>query len=223
MSRIVVKVGGAVAAIAAADALALVDAGHEVVVVHGAGPQISREMARLGLVVRFVAGRRVTDSAALEVVRASLAEVNAAVCATIGPRAVGLMGDRIGLQATRVPELGLVGDAVPCAPQAGLAALEEGLVPVIAPLAVGPLNVNADEAAAALAVGIGADRLVFITDVRGVYDGGGVLLGSLGADKAEALLARGAFEGGIVPKLTAAVRAARLGVHAEIGETTVTA
>ena len=223
MSRIVVKVGGAVAAVAAADAVALVDAGHEVVVVHGAGPQISLEMERLGLAVRFVGGRRVTTAAVLEVVRASLVEVNAAVCATIGPSALGLMGDRIGLQATRVPELGLVGEAVPCAPQAVLAALEEGLVPVVAPLAVGPLNVNADEAAAALAVGLGADRLVFLTDVPGVYGAGGELLGSLGADRAEGLLRSGAFEGGIVPKLTAAVRAARLGVHAEIGETKVTA
>lgn len=223
MSLVVVKVGGAVAAVAAADAVALVDAGHQVVVVHGAGPQISQELERLGLAVRFVAGRRVTDRAALEVVRAALAEVNTAVCAVIGPRAVGLMGDRTGLLATPVPALGLVGEAVPCAPRAVLAALEAGLVPVVAPLAVGPLNVNADEVAAALAAGLGADRLIFLTDVPGVYDGGGTLLGSLAADQAEALLCGGAFEGGIVPKLTAAVRAARLGVQAEIGATTVTA
>lgn len=223
MSRIVVKVGGAVAAVAVADAVALVDAGHEVVVVHGAGPQISQEMERLGLSVRFVGGRRVTDAATLEVVRASLVEVNAAVCAAIGPRALGLMGDLIGLQATRVPELGLVGDAVPTASQAVLDALAQGLVPVVAPLASGPLNVNADEAAAALAVGIGADRLLFLTDVPGVYDGGGMLIGSLAADHAEALIGGGAFEGGIVPKLTAAIRAARLGVDATIGETAVTA
>ena len=222
MSRIVVKVGGAVAATAVADAVALADAGHEVVVVHGAGPQISREMVRLGLVVRFVAGRRFTDRATLEVVRNSLAEVNAAVCTAVGPRALGLTGDRIGLQATPVPELGLVGDAVPSAPQAVVAALEKGLIPVVAPLAVGPLNVNADEAAAALAVGLGADRLLFLTDVPGVYEGG-ELLGSLAADRAEALLDDGLLEGGIVPKLMAAVRAARRGVAAEIGETTVTA
>lgn len=223
MTRIVVKVGGAVAASAVADALALAAAGHEVVVVHGAGPQISEEMKRRGLPVRFVAGRRVTDAEALEVVRALLAAVNVAVCAAVGPLALGLMGDEIGLQATQVPELGLVGDAVPSAPEAVLAALAAGLVPVVAPLAAGPLNVNADEAAAALAVGIGAERLVFLSDVPGVYDGAGTVFSSLGADRAEALLGGGAFEGGIVPKLTAAVRAARLGVHAVIGETTVTA
>lgn len=223
MSRIVVKVGGAVAAAAAAEAVAFAEAGQEVVVVHGAGPQISLEMERLGLPVRFVAGRRVTDHAALEVVRASLVAVNEAVCAAIGPRALGLRGDEIGLQATHVPALGLVGDAVPCAPPAVLAALDAGLVPVVAPLAAGPLNVNADEAAAALAVGIGADRLLFLSDVPGVYDGAGAVFPSLRADRVAALLDSGAFEGGIVPKLIAAVRAARLGVRAEIGETTVTA
>jgi acetylglutamate kinase len=218
----VLKVGGRVAAQAAGDAVKLAADGTEVVVVHGAGPQISAEMERRGLVPGFVRGRRVTTPEVLAVVRESFAEVNAAVCAAVGPRAVGLFGDEIGLAAKQVDELGLVGEPVPCAPPAVLDALADGRIPVVAPLAAGPLNVNADEAASALAVGLGADRILFVSDVPGVLLDGGVV-GSLEADEADRLLGAGAFEGGIVPKLVAAVHAARGGVRAAIGETEVVA
>jgi acetylglutamate kinase len=220
--RVVLKLGGRVAAEACSHALALSQSGAQVAVVHGAGPQISAEMARLGIEPEFVRGRRVTTAEVLALVRASLAGVNAEVCAAIGPAAAGLLGDEIGLRAEPVPELGLVGDPVPYAPPAVLDALAAGRIPVVAPLAVGPLNVNADEAAAALAVGLGADRIVFVSDVEGVLLGGGVVA-AIGAEEADRLLRAGAFEGGIVPKLTAAVRAARRGVRAEIGVTEVVA
>jgi acetylglutamate kinase len=222
MSRLVLKVGGAVADGAAAQALALASAGHETCVVHGAGPQISAELRRRGLPVEFVGGRRVTSAAALEVVRASLAAVNRELCAAIGPQATGLLGDEIGLEATPVPELGLVGDPLPTRPSAVEEALALGRIPVVAPLARGPLNVNADEMAAALAVGLGADQLLFLTDVPGLLLGGAVVA-AIAAGEADRLLADGALEGGIVPKLRAAATAARLGVRAEIGETTVVA
>jgi len=151
MSPIVVKCGGAVAESAAELILELAET-EDVVVVHGAGPQISAEMTRRGLEVQFVGGRRVTTKAGLEVVRESLASVNETLCAAIGPLAVPLFGDEIGIHATQVAMLGLVGDPIPCAPSQIVAALAEGLIPVIAPLAQGPLNVNADEAAAAIAV-----------------------------------------------------------------------
>ena len=217
----VLKCGGAVASQAVEHALALHEEGYAVLVVHGAGPQISQEMERRGLAVEFVAGRRVTTPEALAVVRESLAQVNAALCTAIGPLAAGFMGDEIGLIATRIPKLGLVGDPVPCRPAPLLGALRRDRMPVVAPLAKGPLNVNADEAAAALAVGLGAERLLFVTDVPGVLVEGEVLP-SIGADDADHLLGNGTFEGGIAPKLRAAVRAARLGVRADIGETAVT-
>jgi acetylglutamate kinase len=222
VSRVVLKVGGRVAAQAAGDAVKLAADGTEVVVVHGAGPQISAEMERRGLVPGFVRGRRVTTPEVLAVVRESFAEVNAAVCAAVGPRAVGLFGDEIGLAANRVEELGLVGEPLPCAPPAVLDALAAGRIPVVAPLAAGPLNVNADEAASALAVGLGAERILFVSDVPGVLLGGDVV-GWLDADEADRLLGAGTFEGGIVPKLVAAVHAARGGVRAAIGETEVVA
>jgi acetylglutamate kinase len=207
---IVVKVGGTVVG---SDLGELRNA----VVVHGGGPQISAAMEAAGLEVTFVRGRRFTSAAAIEVVRLALLDVNAQLCEAIGPRAVGLAGDEVGFRATRLPRLGHVGTPVPSRPQAVVDALADGLIPVLAPLAVGPLNVNADEAAAALAIGLGADRILFLTDVPGVLRDDQVL-DHIGADEVEA----GCFEGGIVPKLNAAVVAARRGVRAEIGRTLVT-
>jgi acetylglutamate kinase len=179
-------------------------------------------MERRGLPVRFVAGRRVTPPEALAVVRESLADVNEALCRALGPQAVGLLGDEIGLRAERVPELGCVGDPVPSCPPALEEALGAGLIPVVAPLAAGPLNVNADEMAAALAVGIGAERLLFLTDVPGLLLAGRVVP-RIAAAEAEHLLENDLLEGGILPKLRAAVSAARNGVRADVGETAVVA
>jgi acetylglutamate kinase len=220
VTRVVVKLGGRVAAPAAGHVLELRRAGDQVVVVHGAGPQISAELERLGLPVRFVEGRRHTDPATLAVVRASLVAVGAELSAALGPAALHLVGDEIGLQARHLPELGLVGEPLPCRPAVVEHALAAGRVPVVTPIAVGPLNVNADEAAAALAAGLEADRILFVSDVPGVYLEGAVAR-RLRADQADALLDSGVFEGGIVPKLLAAVRAARFGIQAEIGETAV--
>jgi acetylglutamate kinase len=217
---VVLKLGGRVAADAVRAALADVDG--PVVIVHGAGPQITAGMELRGISPTFVAGRRVTTSEVLEVVREGLSAVNEEVCRVIGDDAVGLFGDEIGLRAHHVRELGLVGEPVPSAPPAIVEALAAGRVPVVAPLAAGPLNVNADEAAAALAVGLGAERILFVTDVPGVLLDG-ELASVLPADEAEAGVAEGRFEGGIVPKLMAAVQAARGGVRASIGSTEVPA
>jgi acetylglutamate kinase len=218
---IVVKLGGAVADASAQAVLALAEE-HEVVVVHGAGPQITEEMQRFGIPVEFVGGRRVTTEAGLAVVRSSLAAVNRALCGAIGPRALPLFGDEIGLHAVQVASLGRVGDPLPSRPRAIVEALAAGSIPVVAPLGVGPLNVNADEAAAALALGLGAERLLFLTDVDGlILDGEVVDVIDVGA--ARDLLDAGLLEGGIIPKLRAAVAAARDGVPAEIGRTAVTA
>jgi acetylglutamate kinase len=219
VTALVVKVGGAVAGDSAAAILALAEE-RDVCVVHGAGPQISLEMERAGIPVEFVDGRRVTTPEGLELVRAEFQRVNALLCEAIGEHAVPLFGDEIGLQAKRVPELGLVGNAVPSRPAAVVEALAAGKIPVVAPLAEGPLNVNADEAAAALALGLGADELLFLTDVDGLILGGRVV-DSIGVDDARELLDGGTLQGGIIPKLGAAVTAARGGVNATIGRTMV--
>jgi acetylglutamate kinase len=218
---IVVMVGGAVAGASAGAVLELA-ASDAVCVVHGAGPQISAEMERAGIPVEFVGGRRVTTVEGIAVVRASLTEVNAALCAAIGERAVSFFGDEIGLTATQIDGLGLAGDPAPSRPVEVVAALEAGKIPVVAPIAVGPLNVNADEAAAALAIGLRADRLLFLTDVDGLLMEGDVV-DSIDVRAATVLLDGGSLEGGIIPKLHAAVTAARDGVPAWIGKTAVTA
>jgi acetylglutamate kinase len=189
------KIGGASTAGAAETVSELRSLGHQVCVVHGAGPQISQEMELRGIEVRFVNG---------------------------GPDAVGLAGDEVGLVAEPIPGLGLVGNPLPSRPEAVANALAAGFVPVVSPLARGPLNVNADEAASALAVGLGAQRILFLTDVPGVFQDG-ELLHSIGAARAELLVGQGTFEGGIVPKLLAAAGAARHGLVAEIGATAVVA
>ena len=222
MSLVVLKCGGAVACESADTILQLADAGHDVCVVHGAGPQISEEMQRFGIPIEFVGGRRVTTEAGLAVVRSSFAAVNRALCSALGTRAVGLFGDEIGLHAVPIPALGCVGDPLPSRPPAVVEALAARYIPVVAPLGVGPLNINADDAAAALAVGLEADRLLFVTDVAGVFHGGSMLT-SIGAGEADRLLGDGTFDGGIVPKLRAAVIAVRNGVRTEIGETAVVA
>jgi acetylglutamate kinase len=218
---VVVKVGGAVAGVSAAAVLELAREA-DVCLVHGAGPQISAEMAQAGIEVEFRDGLRVTSPEAISVVRASFAAVNAALCATIGPRARSLYGDEIGLAATPIPGLGLAGRPDPSRPHAIVEALEQGAIPVVAPIGVGPLNVNADQAAAALAIGLGADRLVFLTDVAGLLQNGEVVE-EIDVATAAALLASGTLEGGIIPKLGSAVEAARHGIPAAIGRTEIAA
>jgi acetylglutamate kinase len=222
VTRLVVKVGGAVAAESVDRILGLREEGHELIVVHGAGPQITEEMTRRGIPVEFVDGRRRTSRAALDVVRESMAAVNAGLCAALGTAAVPVFGDQAGLYAVPVPPLGWVGDPLPCRPKQILDAVAAGKVPVVAPLAVGPLNVNADDAAAALALGLGARRLVFLTDVAGLYVDDEIL-DAINVDRATRMLDAGAFEGGIVPKLRAAALAAGSGITAEIGRTAVVA
>jgi acetylglutamate kinase len=225
VTRIVVKVGGAVAA-RSAEAVLELARNHEVCVVHGAGPQISAEMERAGIAVEFVGGRRVTTPEGIEIVRSSLAAVNATLCEAIGERALGLLGSEIGLAATRVLELGLVGKVAPTELPAVDRALADGRIPVLAPLGVDAggnvLNVNADDAAAAIATGAHADKLVFLTDVEG-FMVDGVVVDSLDVPTAESLFSGGTLDPTILPKLGAAIAAARTGVPAFIGRTEVIA
>ena len=220
--RVVLKLGGRVASGAAEHVRELAASGAEVVVVHGGGSQIDAALARRGLPAEFVRGRRVTGPEALEVVHEILVAVGADVTAALGASAVQLVGDEIGFEARQIPALGLVGEPVPGRPRAVEEALASGRIPVVTPIAVGPLNVNADEAASALAVGLDADRILFVTDVAGVLVDGAVVA-RIEAAEAARLLRDGSFEGGIVPKLLAAARAARLGIRAEIGATEVLA
>jgi acetylglutamate kinase len=220
MGLTIVKVGGAALALASFRLADYVEAGDSVLVVHGAGQQIGDALREAGIESRFVGGRRVTPPEALPYVRAAFLAENRRLCRQIGPSAVGLVGDEIGLEAELVPELGRVGILRAVAPAVLGKHLREGRVPVVAPLAHGPLNVNADDAAAALARALHADKLVFVSDVDGVVVAG-VVAERLGEEDVDAALRRGELTGGIVPKLEAALAAARAGIETHVGATHV--
>jgi acetylglutamate kinase len=170
----------------------------------------------MGVPSRFENGLRVTDEAALEVAAAVLrGVVNSELVAglrDLGVDAVGLSGVDGGLLVSeRVPGVGLVAHVVGLRRDLVDAILVGGQVPVVAPLARDETgivcNVNADDAAAGIAAGLGARQLILMTDVDGVRDAAGNRLDSLTADDAETLIAEGVIAGGMVPKIRAALAA----------------
>lgn len=216
----VVKCGGALLAKERFAIARYVEPGSKACVVHGAGVRISQALEEAGFVSSFVGGRRVTSDEAMPIVREAFRRENQELCRQIGESAVGLMGDDLGLEAEPLPGYGHVGMLLPVVPPALWGLLAHDAVPVIAPLARGPLNVNADDAAAVLAVALLADRLVFVSDVPGVIVEGQVVptlsandIASLGRE----------LTGGIVPKLQAALVAAREGIRVDVGLTSVVA
>lgn len=218
MALTIVKCGGAALAKEPFVLERYVEPGSGVCVIHGAGARISAALHEAGIESTFVGGRRITTEEALPIVREAFRRENRALCMEIGPRAYGLMGDDLGLEAERMPELGQAGMLLPVVPSALWGLLATDGIPVIAPLARGPLNVNADDAAAVLAVALGADRLVFVSDVPGVLIDGEVVTQLSERDISQL---NGHLSGGIVPKLQAAVLAARGGVRVDVGQTSV--
>lgn len=233
---VVVKYGGHVMADAelkrafAQDVVFLRSAGVKPVVVHGGGPQISAMLERLGIGSEFRGGLRVTTHEAVDVVRMVLVGqvgrelvglVNAA-----GGRAVGLSGEDAGLFRARrrgavvdgvEVDVGLVGDVVEVDPAAVVDLIEAGRVPVVSTVAPDVdgqvLNVNADTAAAALAVALGAQKLVVLTDVEGLYADwptSDEVISELAADDLEIMLPT--LSAGMAPKMEACLRAVRGGV-----------
>jgi len=207
-------------------------AGIRPVIVHGGGPQISSMLERLGIESEFRGGYRVTTPEAMDVVRMVLSgQVNRELVSLInrhGPLAAGLSGEDAGLFTGRrrgavvdgaEVDLGLVGDVVAVDPAAVQAQLDAGRIPVvssIAPDAANPgqsLNVNADSAAASLAVALGAAKLVILTDVAGLYrdwPNRDSLVSVIDVQELIALLPH--LESGMIPKMTACLEAVEGGV-----------
>lgn len=187
------------------------------VLVHGGGPYISAWLDRMGHPTTFVRGLRVTDAETLEAVRMVLVgKVNGELVQAVhrlGGRAVGLSGiDGPILRARRLaPELGYVGTVTDVDPGPIRALTAAGYIPIIAPLALGPdgeaLNINADDAAADLARGLTAAKLLYLSDVPGICDREGKLLSALTDAQVRALIADGTISGGMIPKAEACLRA----------------
>jgi acetylglutamate kinase len=207
-------------------------AGIRPVVVHGGGPQISAMLARLGIQSEFRGGYRVTTPEAMDVVRMVLTgQINRDLVSHInahGPLAAGLSGEDAGLFRGRrrgvlidgeEVDLGLVGDVVGVDPEAVHAQLNAGRIPVISSIAPDidmpgqSLNVNADAAAAALAVSLNAAKLVILTDVAGLYSdwpNRDSLVSVIDVDTLRTLLPD--LESGMIPKMTACLDAVEGGV-----------
>jgi acetylglutamate kinase len=217
--------GGSTLASFATDIVLMRSVGMRPVVVHGGGPQIGELMERLGKKPEFRDGLRVTDAETLDIARMVLVgKVNRDIVSAInvhGPLAVGVSGEDAGLiqAAQRDPELGFVGDISEVKPELLVRLLAQDLVPVVATIGSDETgqayNINADTAAAAIAVALEALKLVFLTDVEGIRADRAdpsSLLSQLSALDLAALIETGAVGAGMIPKAQAALDAVGGGV-----------
>ncbi len=221
-----VKIGGATLGshdTAIEDIAYLQKQGRSLVIVHGGANLINTWLSKQGISATFVDGERVTDEATLEVVTAVLAglvnkEIVAAITAA-GGQAVGISGADGALIEGRMKdkEQGYMGTVVKVNTAPLMALLQSNFVPVIAPVSLHSfgrpdtaprlLNINGDNVAGEIAAAIGAEKLIFLTDVAGIFDQSGKLLSHLSPDEAEALTASGVASGGMIPKIKACLRA----------------
>ena len=200
--------------------------GIRVVVVHGGGPEITDMLKRLGKPSKFVDGLRYTDQETMDVVQQVLCgKVNKDLVATLnrmGGRALGLCGMDAGLfQARKLDEkYGLVGEVVQVDPAVVNDALAVGYIPVVSTVAQGvdgetAYNINADTAAAKLAVALHAEKLILLTDVRGLLrdpKDEDTLIPEVGLSQVPGLVKDGVIQGGMIPKVDCCVEAVRSGV-----------
>ena len=230
-TTVVVKYGGnamvdpALGRNVADDVVLLRAVGLRPVVVHGGGPQISELMARLGKEAEFREGLRVTDAETVDIARMVLVgKVNREIVSAInvhGPLALGLSGEDAGLirASARHEALGFVGDVAAVNPTILERLLAEDLVPVVSTIGSDPegqaYNINADTVAGAVAVALGAEKAIFLTDVPGLLtdvDDPASLVSAISAGELSAMVEDGTLHGGMIPKVAAALHAVRNGV-----------
>jgi acetylglutamate kinase len=230
--KVVIKYGGAAMTDpklreqVASDIVLMKLVGVNPVIVHGGGPEITSYMERLNLKVEFYNGLRVTSDEAMELVRMVLVgKVNPELVAAInehGRYAVGVSGDDGNLVTAtqRDPRLGRVGDVTAIDTTIIDKLIEDDFIPVVATVAAGEnggsFNVNADSVASELAVALDADKVIFLTDVDGLYadfDDQSSLISALTPDEAEEMIVQDRLGGGMVPKVAACVAALRGGVR----------
>ena len=228
---VVIKYGGAAMTDAklrssfAVDIVLLKHIGLRPVIVHGGGPQIGETLARLGKTSEFIEGFRVTDDETMEVVEMVLGgRINSEIVELVhqaGGRGVGLTGSDGGLLRVRRKtragrDLGRVGEIVEVAPHVITAVADSNFIPIVAPIGADEngltYNVNADEAAGALASALGAAKLMLLTDVPGVKDSRGELIEQLSIEEARKHIAEGTIQGGMIPKVECCMEALSGGV-----------
>jgi len=221
------------------DVVLLKQCGIHPVVVHGGGPQIGQMLERLKIQSSFVDGLRVTDLATVEIVEMVLSgNINKQIVTNInaaGGLAVGVSGKDGNLikarklrrtkrdtdsNIERILDLGFVGEPEKLEPRILLNFVESDVIPVIAPIGLGPggetYNINADTVAGAIAVAVQAARLFLLTDVKGVLDKEGELIQDLTVEQARAAKADGTISGGMIPKVETCIAAVDGGVEAAV-------
>ena len=228
---VVIKYGGnamtdsALARRFAEDVVLMHQVGILPLVVHGGGPQIGDLMERLGKKPEFRDGLRVTDAETLDIARMVLVgKVNRDIVGAInihGPLAVGVSGEDGGLitAAARNPELGFVGDVDSVDPALLTKLFAEGLIPVMSTIGADAsgqaYNINADTVAGAVAEAIGAEKVVYLTNVEGLYedlDNKDSLIRRISADELQTKIESGQITDGMIPKIEACIRAVKNGV-----------
>ncbi len=187
------------------------------VLVHGGGPYINEWLTKLNIPTRFENGLRVTDATTLEIVRmVLLGQVNQSLvlmASQLGGRAIGLSGTDGNMVRARIADerLGFVGEVEAVDPSPVQALIEQGFIPVVAPLGQGEygqcLNINADLVAAHLAGALNAEKLIFLSNVVGICRADGSLISELSEEEARRLIDEGVISGGMIPKVSACLDA----------------
>ena len=202
--------------------------GFKPIIVHGGGKEISRWVSKVGKEAQFVNGLRVTDEETMEIAEMVLNKVNKSLVTMVqelGVKAVGVSGKDGGLlkvdkKYADGQDIGFVGDIREVNPKVLYDLLEKDFLPIVAPIGLDDsfqtYNINADEAACAIAKAVHAEKLAFLTDIEGLYrdiQDKSSFISRLTADQADALIADGCIGGGMLPKLSNCTSAIRNGVN----------
>ena len=202
--------------------------GFKPIVVHGGGKDISRWVSKVGKEPQFINGLRVTDEETMEIAEMVLGRVNKKLVSMVqelGVGAAGISGKDGGLLKVKKKlsggqDIGFVGDVKQVNPKILYDLLDDDFLPIVSPIGVddeyNTYNINADDAACAIASALGADKLVFLTDVEGLYrdfDDKSSFIGRLSVSEADALIDSGMIGGGMLPKLTNCTNAIKSGVN----------
>ena len=198
--------------------------GFKPIIVHGGGKEISRWVGRVGKEAKFVNGLRVTDAETMEIAEMVLNKVNKNLVEELGVKAVGISGKDGGLLQVEKKysdgqDIGFVGEITKVDPKVLYDLLEKDFLPIIAPIGMddnfSTYNINADDAACAIAKAVNAEKLAFLTDIEGLYkdiNDKSTFISRLTASEAEELISGGFIGGGMLPKLNNCTSAIKSGV-----------
>lgn len=202
--------------------------GFKPIIVHGGGKEISRWVGKVGMEAKFINGLRVTDSETMEIAEMVLNKVNknlVRMVEELGVKAVGISGKDAGLLKVKKrysdgQDIGYVGEITDVDPTILYDLLEKDVLPIVAPIGMDDsfetYNINADDAACAIAKAVGAEKLAFLTDIEGLYkdiNDKSSFISRLTASQAEALIEEGWIGGGMLPKLNNCTSAVKSGVN----------